>query len=76
MSSLNNVHADGNPRGVAGGQAAPSAVDMSTLPAGATFTQISTGLYSTCAIPSNGLGYCWGYDMTRGNWATRHTYDR
>jgi alpha-tubulin suppressor-like RCC1 family protein len=38
----------------------PVAVDM---PAGVTFTQISTGYEDTCALDSTGTAYCWGYNL-------------
>ncbi len=40
----------------------PVAVSQGAMPAGVTLQSISTGFNHTCAIGSNGKGYCWGYN--------------
>ena len=48
--------------GTTNSSSVPVAVDTSGLPAGTTFTQISVGIYETCALDSAGSAYCWGYN--------------
>jgi alpha-tubulin suppressor-like RCC1 family protein len=38
----------------------PVLVSQGARPSGVTFSSISSGNYHTCAIGSNGEGYCWG----------------
>ncbi|HET6762965.1 MAG TPA: hypothetical protein VFH27_04810, partial [Longimicrobiaceae bacterium] len=64
----------GNGTTLTADQGVPSPVEM---PAGVTFTSISAGGAHTCAVGSNGNGYCWGADTNTqlGN-GTTQTGDR
>lgn len=44
------------------GSAQPVAVDASGALAGRTLVEIAVGEYHTCAIDSEGLAYCWGFN--------------
>lgn len=59
----------GNGAGTTGPQPSPTEV---VLPGGVHFVAISAGDGHTCAIGSNGSGYCWGRDLEGqiGNGAT------
>lgn len=46
--------------GVTADQLSPVAVDVSGVPAGTTFVDLAAGEQHTCAISSEGDGYCWG----------------
>jgi alpha-tubulin suppressor-like RCC1 family protein len=50
----------GNGTTLTADQGVPSPVQM---PAGVTFSSISAGGSHTCAVGSNGRGYCWGSDL-------------
>ena|GEM_PF-1569300 len=46
--------------GALGATVSPGPVDMSALPQGLTFVQLSTGEQHTCALASDGSAWCWG----------------
>ena len=43
----------------------PVAVVAGAIPGGVTITQLSAEWFSTCALSSAGLAYCWGYNGWR-----------
>lgn len=54
---------DGTAPGDAGAKvdkAAPSRVDMSSMPAGSRFTSLTAGVVHTCGVTADGAAWCWG----------------